>query len=81
MVPVLRRVVEGESSTIMSYGERRSGKSHNFGITGNDEDLLAKSITFWFQNYNLADQESWVLTMSCFELYQGEVRDLLKDPD
>lgn len=65
----------------MSYGERRSGKSHNFGITGNDEDLLAKTVMFWFNKYGIGNQEMWVLTMSCFELYNGEVRDLLKDGD
>lgn len=55
MAPVLKRVVEGESCTIMSYGERRSGKSHNFGITGNDEDLVAKTVMFWFNKYGIGN--------------------------
>lgn len=55
MAPVLKRVVEGESCTIMNYGERRSGKSHNFGITGNDEDLVAKTVMFWFNKYGIGN--------------------------
>ncbi len=61
----------------MNFGERGSGKSHSFGLVGKEENLVVKAIEYWFSKEKRHKIERRIYTLSCFELYEREITDLL----
>ena len=91
--PVVDDVIKGYNGTILAYGQTSSGKTHTMmGPAGgtvdvvtpgtpqySDRGLIPRIGMSLFEALNkLPEAEiQWSVTMSCFELYKENIRDLL----
>jgi kinesin family protein 5 len=75
-------VLSGYNGTIFAYGQKFSGKTHT--MEGNLEDdnmtgIIPRIVSDIFRHFS-ADLQTTIefeIKVSCFEIYEGKIRDLL----
>ena len=75
----VKDVLQGYNCTILTYGQTGSGKTHTVVGSNKDPGLLPRAIEFLLVEKKECCNDGSVVsvTMSCFEIYQEKIRDLL----
>ncbi|XP_058795303.1 uncharacterized protein LOC131666547 [Phymastichus coffea] len=69
--------LNGYNSTIVAYGQCNSGKSHIMLGTQDDHGIIQLAVTHMFDQASLLLSRIAVFKVSCFEIYNEKVNDLL----
>jgi len=85
--PIIDNLLKGFNSTVFTYGQTGSGKSYTMygSDVNNDENemgFIYYSVKQIFDEISKTNSpESFKLSMNLFEIYNEQIRDLLKNPN
>ena len=75
---LLDGVVNGYNATVFAYGATGAGKTYTMTGTDNNPGIMPLTLTELFNKVNSYTDREYKLTMSYLEIYNENIRDLLK---
>uniref|UniRef100_A0A0R3RW04 Kinesin motor domain-containing protein n=1 Tax=Elaeophora elaphi TaxID=1147741 RepID=A0A0R3RW04_9BILA len=76
---VVESAMAGYNGTLFAYGQTASGKTYTMFGTDNAEGIVQMSLDTIFAKILEGNGKRYMLRMSCIEIYNEKVRDLLAD--
>lgn len=78
--PIITDAINGYNATIFTYGQTGSGKTYTmFGSSNKDEGIISRSILYILSYAeNSSHSRKIDISLSCLELYQEKLIDLLR---
>lgn len=73
----VQSALSGYNSTVVAYGQCNSGKSHTMLGTADDNGIIQLAVKHMFDQASLLRSRIAVFKVSCFEIYNEKVNDLL----
>ena len=78
--PVVRAVLRGVNGTVMAYGQTSSGKTHTMSGVPSDPGVMQRAVEDIFERVERdRDVRRYDVRCSYMEIYNEDVRDLLRD--
>lgn len=74
----MERVVEGFHTTILCYGQTGSGKTYTIFGDPDNYGIIPRASKHLLDIRD-SDQMKFILRVSCFEIYNEQIRDLLDE--
>ncbi|XP_050371326.1 kinesin-like protein KIN-14B [Argentina anserina] len=80
--PLVQSALDGYNVSIYAYGQTNSGKTHTMEGSSHDRGLYARSFEELFDlaNSDSTSTSRFKFSVTVFELYNEQIRDLLSDP-
>uniref|UniRef100_A0A2K6VME2 Kinesin motor domain-containing protein n=1 Tax=Onchocerca volvulus TaxID=6282 RepID=A0A2K6VME2_ONCVO len=76
---VVESAMAGYNGTLFAYGQTASGKTYTMFGTDNTEGIVQMALDTIFAKILEGNGKRYLLRMSCIEIYNEKVRDLLSD--
>ncbi|OQV16533.1 Kinesin-like protein KIF3B [Hypsibius exemplaris] len=78
--PLVEAVLQGFNGTIFAYGQTGTGKTHTMQGSKSAPGIIPRAMEMIFQHIEASADESYLVNASYLEIYQEELRDLLRSP-